>query len=859
MRVVDIIRAWGRKPQPIRLDRSTTFQAKYFSFKELLAANTGLLDIIAELEEALQGRRVFGLAYVRTQAHRAVHHTLRMIHGLNYIGGRKYLSLMVVLDQIDKQIKALIEQPQSARAGALVLAYDGINKEMLDWVGGKSANLGEVHTALQIPIPEGFAITTLAFERFMANGDLVERVTNKLNGIDPTHPEKVAEVGAAIRELIMAAEVPAELQAALAQAASQLSSQCPQGVPLRLAMRSSAIGEDSELTFAGQYQSLLNVTEDQVIDAYRRIVASLYTDRALMYRLTKGIPEEHMAMGVACLQMVPSVASGVMYSRDPADPAKPDIIINAVWGLGPYAVDGIVAPDLYIVDRDSHRILTHHITTKAVQLIMGPAGGVTEAPVAPERQAGACLTRDQIMQLADWAVRLEQHYGTPQDIEWALAPDGRLVLLQARPLPLISLERVRTQQATARYNDYKVLADGGLVVCPGVGHGPAFHVESADDLMRIAQGAVLVAKHSSPRFVIAMAKVSAIVAEVGSITGHMASLAREFKVPTVLELKDAKTVIPNGVMITVDAFAGVVYEGRVEPLLALKPLETSVYRETTAYRTLRQVADLIIPLNLVDPKSSYFKPESCRTIHDIMRIVHEFCYKEMFQLSDLVSYREGAAVKLNMPLPIDLYLIDLGGGLELKEGARRKVKFNEVHSIPLKAVLKGMLHKDLCCPEPRPIELAGFFSVMREQMLAPPTRAERFGDRSYAIVSDKYLNFSSRVGYHYSILDSYCGESVSKNYITFSFKGGAADEVRRNRRVRAIARILERLDFAVEVKSDQVDARLLKYENATIEDKLEQIGRLLLYTRQMDMLMNSEASVETAAQSFLKENYRLQH
>jgi pyruvate,water dikinase len=180
-----------------------------------------------------------------------------------------------------------------------------------------------------------------------------------------------------------------------------------------------------------------------------------------------------------------------------------------------------------------------------------------------------------------------------------------------------------------------------------------------------------------------------------------------------------------------------------------------------------------------------------------------------------------------------------------------------VTSVPLQALLRGMLREDLRALEPRPIQISGLFSVMREQMLAAPNLAERFGEKSFAIISDKYLNFSSRVGYHYSVLDAYCGATVNKNYITFSFKGGAADDVRRSRRVRAIALVLLGLDFSVEVKGDRVDARLQKYDCPVIADKLDLIGRLLIFTRQMDMLMTSEISVEAVAQNFLQGNYRL--
>jgi pyruvate,water dikinase len=169
-----------------------------------------------------------------------------------------------------------------------------------------------------------------------------------------------------------------------------------------------------------------------------------------------------------------------------------------------------------------------------------------------------------------------------------------------------------------------------------------------------------------------------------------------------------------------------------------------------------------------------------------------------------------------------------------------------------------MTHEAFRGTGPKPVNLRGFLSVLSEQMLSPPRLgAERFGDRSYAVISDKYLNFSSRVGYHYSIVDSYCGQTQNKNYITFSFMGGAADEVRRNRRVRAIGRILETLDFQVDVVGDRMTARYQKYPCDKVRERLDRVGRLLQYTRQMDMFMNSEESVEEAARRFLEERYGL--
>jgi len=857
----DIYRRWkARKAGPSKDHLAAAFRFKYTCFKDLLDSNSQLLNIISDMEEKLRGREVFGMSYVRSQATRASFHAFRMIKNLDVLSGHQYAPLYEVLEKINAQIKERLGERKEIPETLLILPYSEVTKDMVDWVGGKSASLGEVLNRVGLPIPGGFAITTRAFEVFLAHNDLVDEINKRKMELDPQDPPSYKRVSDEIQQLILTAQVPPALEEAILGAFRQLSENRPGKIPepLRVSMRSSAIGEDSELSYAGQYLSLLNVPEGQLLQAYKEVLASLYTPRAISYRLNKGIRGEDIAMSVACLEMVESVASGVMYSRHPFNIMEDQVLISAVWGLGPYAVDGVITPDNYQVAKDEGlSILKTEIAHKPVQLVSSPEAGLQEIPVDLELQDRPCLSPEQIKMLAGYALKLEAHYRTPQDVEWAVDRQGRVLVLQSRPLRLLE-PMAEELQAIPPLEGYPILVAKGAVAFPGVGCGPAFLIQEDKDLVQVPDGAVLVAKHSSPKFVVAMPKAQAIVTDYGSISGHMASLSREFQVPTLLDTRVATAVITPGMEITVDAYTGRIYQGRVPELLARRHSRESHMQGTPIYEILKEVAGLIAPLNLVDPKARDFNAGGCRTLHDLGRLVHELSYTEMFQISDLVSNQGGGAVKLRAPIPLDLYLIDLGGGLEGVGPHTAKVGVEQIRSAPLEALIKGMLHEDLRALGPKPIQFSGLMSVMREQMLSSPNIEERFGDRSYAIISDKYLNFSSRVGYHYSVLDCYCGLTTNKNYITFSFKGGAADDVRRNRRVRAIAIVLMGLDFTVDVKGDRVDARLQKYEAAVIAEKLDLIGRLLNYTRQMDMLMTNETSVEAVAKNFLTGNYHLE-
>lgn len=828
-------------------ETATIFRNKYNEFQSLLESNTELLKIFSEMDVMLEGREVFGMAFIRSRTSRAIFHAIRMIKSFERLSGRPQPVLLALVERLSAEIKTVIEGRVNPHRGKPVVGLADVTAEMVDQVGGKCANLGEVANRVGLPVPGGFCVTTAAFRDFFTAAGLTETIASIRLGIAPDDPASMAAAAEDIQAAILRAPLPDALAAAITAAAEAGAGD--DGPAARFAVRSSAIGEDGELSFAGQYLTMLNVAPDRIANAYKFVIASLYTPRAMSYRLLKGIPDDDVAMAAACLRLVPSAAAGVLYTRLPEEPCREELLVNAVWGLGPYAVDGVVTPDAIHLDRETLAVTRREIAEKPRMLVPSSSGGLVDVPVPEDRRGQPCLTDEQARTLGAWGLFLERHFGRPQDVEWALTEAGELVVLQSRQLT--ALAEGGCLAGGPPVPGAELLLEGGQGACSGVGAGPVHLVLTDEDLQAFPPGAVLVAPHSAPQFMVAMQRAAAIVTDQGSVTGHMASLSREFGVPTLLGLGEATRRLADGQEVTVDATSGRIYRGRVESLLGQPEEAPAFMAGTQVHAILAEAARRVVPLTLLDPKAPTFRPEACQSLHDVTRLLHEWSYGEMFAVSDLASGQRGVTTVLDATTGLDLHIIDLGGGIRDGAAGKRRVAPSDIASRPFLALLAGLVLSEEA-KALRPVNLGGFLSVMSEQLVSQPTAgSDRFGEKSYAIISDKYLNFSSRVGYHYGVLDCYCGATVNKNYITFSFAGGAADDVKRSRRARAIGRILEALGFAVEAAADRVSGRYQKVPAALIEEKLAHMGRLLQFTRQTDMLMVSEASIEAMVACFL--------
>ncbi len=850
----------------LRLD----FKARYQSFKLLLSANHRSLELMAEIERVLSGIRPFGMTFVRSRCTRISTLVFQIVKHLDGLAPGRYAELFEKFESIHDEIKSHLQIRKDVVEGPLTVPLEEIDRDMTDGVGQKMASLAEVKNRFDVKVPGGFVITATAYHRFMEHGGLQMEINRRLQAADVSKRDELFDLSAGIQRLIIASEIPIELEREIeAQVACLDAAGESGGGPLSVAMRSSALGEDrAGVSFAGQYRTLLNVGRENVLHAYKEIVAGKYGLAAMTYRLNRGIVDEEAAMCVGCLQMIDVLSGGVMYSRNPIDIRNESILINSVWGLPKPVVDGRIEADLFVLDRnDPPDITVREIAIKEYKFVSFLEEGVGRMVVTGEERNLPSLTDEQARELARMGMKLEAYYGTPQDIEWAIARGGEIVLLQCRPLhaqvtdPEIEgdsgnggdLENGlvsgsdRDSRTTRKWQVGEppgpVRLRGGVTASPGAAAGPVFKVEKSADSLRFPQGAVLVTTQSLPAWASLVGNAVAVVSEVGGVTGHLASVAREFGIPALFGARGAMKRLVNGEIVTVDADGMHVFDGRIEALVDEERQPRNLMEGSAVFETLKSVAQCITPLNLLDPDAPGFRPFGCGTLHDITRFCHEKAVAEMFRFGKDHRFPERSSKQLYCDAPMQWWVLNLDDGFT-EEVEGRYVGLDNIVSIPMLAIWEGVAA--IPWEGPPPIDRKGLMSVMfeatRNTALTPGLRT-RYANRNYFMISRNYCSLSSRLGFHFSTIETLVSDRPRENYISFQFKGGAADFDRRLKRVRFVGDILENYGFRVEVKEDNLRARVENRGMVYMSERLKILGYLTIHTRQLDMIMSNASAV----------------
>jgi pyruvate,water dikinase len=817
---------------PIRsFDEVERLHAKYQLFRNLLNVNNEVLGLLSELEEESSWAS-FRHPRVRMGIRALFDGTTDMVDLLNQLSGNRFFDLSNVVASIRRDVTEALGGVDAEESRPLTLKMEEISSKTAGLVGGKAVNLARLAYDLGLHVPSFFVITVEAYREFLEHRGLAGELrmvlaTARLDDVEDL--ERRCELAQA---LIDRAEVPETVAEAIRNACRTLGLGPAEGV----AVRSSAAGEDSELSFAGQFESVLNVREGGVVEAWKRVVRSRFSSRAVFYRRAAGLAEVDTPMAVLVQRMVPARASGVLFTRRPEQPKAPVLLISAVRGLGVDASAGTAVADELVVSRPPRRVLERRVPPKPHRLAAAAGGGVVAEPLVDGERLACSISDDEALRLAQSALDIEHHFSQPQDIEWAVDESGDLLVLQARPL------RVEKADAPAAVAGTQPILSGGRTVWPGRAVGPVHVARSRDDESRLPTGAILVVPQLLPDSVSLLPRVCGIVVERGAVTGHAASIVREFRVPCLFGVAGALDTLADGQPISIDAASGTVYSGTLWPALRGQLPVTLQGRRAVGLPAV--LAGKLTRLS----GSMFMSSWTCQSLHDVIRFAHEMALQQMFSIGDrLAGSAIGGVRRLKCQEPVYLHVLDLGGGISPPAMRGRSVKPEDVLSLPFQGFWQGFADEGLERPD---LEVpSGAFGAVVTGTLEGGTRP--VDAPNYACVSANYLNLNSRQAYHFAVVDAFLSENENSNHISIRLKGGGAATWQRTLRAEFMADVLRLHQFNARVEGDLLNGWRRGVDLQTGMEKLRVVGHLLRFSAQLDLRLASEQQARQCVQTFV--------
>ena len=442
-----------------------------------------------------------------------------------------------------------------------VLWFKDLRRKDIPLAGGKCANLGELFGKIGAPVPNGFAVSAGTYKAFLKKSGAEKKIKKILSAMDVNDMESLQHASEEIRKYVEDLSIPKEIEKAILGAYKKLCKEVGKKA-VAVAVRSSATAEDLPgASFAGQQDTYLNVFEKGLLKSVKECWSSLFTPRAIFYRVEKGFSHSNVLISVAVQEMVFSEASGVMFTIEPVSGETDKLIINGSWGLGEAVVSGQVTPDEYLVNKVDLRIIDKQIVRKERQIVSDKKGSVKWISVPKPKREKPVLSDKLILQLARYGLKIEKHYGVAQDIEWAVDSDGRLFILQARPETVHGdNQKVAQKEKGGDLVEEDILIKG-MGVSPGEGSGKVKVILDVKGIAAFRKGEVLVTKMTTPDWVPAMKIAAAVVTELGGKTCHAAIVSRELGVPAVVGCEKATEVLKNGQVVTVIGQRGLIFKG----------------------------------------------------------------------------------------------------------------------------------------------------------------------------------------------------------------------------------------------------------------------------------------------------------
>lgn len=831
-------------------------QALFNNFRRILFLNNAILEDMANMERALGGEYVFDRTFlddsIRAIASR-VHH---VTYNLNALTGNAYIPLYDRYQEIRTILDDILSGNTITLTGSPALPLSAVGWELEPLVGINLVCLAEIGHHPGCRPAEGFVITTEGTRSLVG-------VTN-----GGATPEKRSFPAAEVR-----AEIAEQLEALLGGGRLR---------PLSVVI-TEIDGKELLVRELAEFHLLpgpagLQVNISRHNDCLDRLGLSPFELASLAIDLPRDASNFIIEPYLRCLnRIIPFFFARLSQSNFKTSGNYTIFVrilpIIAICGtirtaggpVGQFETLSIRArlpqsdgEDTYLLRRVYPFELVRSTIAPRPAGFRFPDGNLaTSQIVANSFGRGSALLGDRMLKkLAETAMSLERMLGGPLEVQWEIPSEGSFFATAVTPLPVVRQE-VPAEELEREKQKATVLFRGGQMVQSGVAAGSVVHVTDEIPAADFPAGAVAVAKMASPQLTPILQRAAAIVTEYGNTTGHLATVARELRLPAIFGLPGVFTELRPETEVTVDAGAKTVYQGVLETLLrgGDRTIEFSPF--DCEYRMLRRMLRFIMPLNLIDPEAADFSPQGCRSFHDIIHFCHEKSVDELAHFQErhpqLGSIRTR---KMRLDIPMDIRVLDIGGGMNGADNEDEPTA-EHVQSGPFSAFLGGLLDPRSQDIAPPVLGLRDILSGMPRSMGLLASPSETLGE-NLAIISHDYMNLSLRLGYHFSVIDAHLGADGHRNYLYFRFIGGLADQERRNRRARFICDVLKSLDFKVSVKSDLVIGRIKLAQTALLRSALFSLGALTSFSRQRDTGLYSDADTEelfaTFTALFLKEH-----
>lgn len=818
-------------------------QSLFNNFRRILFLNNAVLEDMDHLERVLGGEYIFDRAFleasVRTISSR-VHH---VSYNLNALTGNGYISLYDRYQAIRTKLDDILAGNASTLAPAAVLPLEALGWELEPLVGTSLVCLAELRHQPAMPVAQGFVVTTAGTEALSGTGEA------------PAATEATRFPAAAV----------------MASIEEMFTTMCGQDAGTAFtAVVIHLVNEEEQAGLRQEYALTPEPGGSRVVIAARRrpgrhpLPPLSDAAPALTAPIAAASPADGLVRLITALaarrpgQTSDPAGQSAIFVRRALPAALRGSVRSRAGGTEPFDTLAITAEtaadddlgDSYLLRRIYPFDLIRSTIAQrpaGFQFLRGKVATSADETDGALARGSALIQNEMLKRLAGTTVAVERLFGGPVAVQWECGSDGSCLLTDLAPLQ-IDLEEVDDDALHREQRQAVVLCRGGQMVQSGIAAGRVVHV--TDDLLPadFPAGAVAVARYASPQLTPILQRAAAVVTEFGTTIGHLATVARELRVPALFGIPDALVTLAAGAEVTVDASEATVFQGLLRLSLLRGVKESDLSPAAPEYRILRRLLRFILPLHLIDPDSPTFAPQGCRTYHDIIHFCHEKAVDELAHFQE--RRPELGAIRtrrLRLEVPMDIRVLDIGGGLAATVAGDPGC--DEVQSLPFRSFLDGLRHPKAWELELPSLGLRDILSGMTHEMSNLYGGTVNLAE-NLAIVSHDYMNVSLRLGYHFNVIDSHLGVDEARNHVYFRFVGGLADPERRGRRVEFISEVLAAMDFKVTVKSDLVIGRLKLIPADIVLATLFTLGAMTTVAKQRDTCLYSDADTRALLTAF---------